>query len=241
MNIFITAGNTQTPVDQVRCITNIFSGMTGARIAAATFDRGHRVTFVTSHPEVLNEIPAQVERIEPNFTIKRYRTFEELETIMAAEIGSGQYQAVIHAAAVNDYHIAGIYKLSRNTDFDPDQLSMVGKPSPARFTPAVGGKIKGNHRELWMRLVPAAKLVDKIRNEWKFDGTLVKFKLEVGVNEDELLKIGEASRTHSGADWLVANTLEGMNDWAYLIGRAIPPRKVERSQLANQLLDAIGF
>ena len=241
MNIFITAGNTQTPVDQVRCITNVFTGKTGSRIAAAAFDRGHRVIFATSHPEALDEIPTRRVRIEPNFTIERYRTFEELETIMAKEIGTGHYQAVIHAAAVNDYHVAGVYELSQNTAFDPDLLSMVGKPLPARFIPTGGGKIKGNHRELWMRLVPAPKLVDKIRNEWKFDGTLVKFKLEVGVGEDELLKIGEASRTHSGADWLVANTLDGMNDWAYLIGNGKPAQKVERSQLANQLLDVIGF
>ena len=241
MNIFITAGNTQTPVDQVRCITNVFTGKTGARIAAAAFDRGHCVTFATSHPEVLDEISARRERIEPNFTIKRYRTFEELETFMAAEIGSGQYQAVLHAAAVNDYHVASVYALAPHTRFDDAQLKITGGATDAHFTTIMGGKIKGNHNELWMRLIPTPKLVDKIRTDWKFDGTLVKFKLEVGVSEDELLKIGEASRTHSGADWLVANTLEGMHEWAYLIGSGTPARKIERSRLANQLLDVIGF
>ena len=32
MKILVTAGNTQTPIDQVRCITNVFSGRTGARL-----------------------------------------------------------------------------------------------------------------------------------------------------------------------------------------------------------------
>ena len=58
MNVLVTAGNTQTPVDRVRVITNIFTGRTGATIAAAAFDRGHRVTLLTSHPKVLTDIPS---------------------------------------------------------------------------------------------------------------------------------------------------------------------------------------
>ncbi|HVL11743.1 MAG TPA: phosphopantothenoylcysteine decarboxylase, partial [Gemmata sp.] len=54
MNVLVTAGNTQTPVDRVRCITNIFSGRTGGQIAARAYDRGHAVTLLTSHPEVID-------------------------------------------------------------------------------------------------------------------------------------------------------------------------------------------
>ena len=58
MKILVTAGNTQTPVDEVRCITNVFTGRTGGQIAARAFDRGHAVALLTSHPEVLDAIPA---------------------------------------------------------------------------------------------------------------------------------------------------------------------------------------
>ena len=47
MNILVTAGNTQTQIDRVRCITNIFSGRTGARVAAEADSRGHTVTLLT--------------------------------------------------------------------------------------------------------------------------------------------------------------------------------------------------
>ncbi|GIW80734.1 MAG: hypothetical protein KatS3mg105_2541 [Gemmatales bacterium] len=33
MKILITAGNTLAPVDRVRCLTNIFTGRTGALVA----------------------------------------------------------------------------------------------------------------------------------------------------------------------------------------------------------------
>ena len=35
MKLFITAGNTQVAIDRVRCLTNIFTGRTGAGIALA--------------------------------------------------------------------------------------------------------------------------------------------------------------------------------------------------------------
>lgn len=232
MNIFVTAGNTQTPVDAVRCITNIFSGKTGARIALEAFTRGHRVTLATSHPEVLDSLTNDQLPVR----VWPYRTFDELEAIMAREIGSGQYNAVIHAAAVNDYHVAGVYGLAPGTTFDADRRQWSGK---GEMVPAMGGKIKGNHSELWIRMTPAPKLVDKIRLPWGFTGTLVKFKLEVGLNEAELITVGEQARVHSQADWLVANTLEGMNEWVYLLGGKGKSQKVNRNELAIKLIDVL--
>jgi phosphopantothenate---cysteine ligase (CTP) len=47
MNLLVTAGNTQTPIDRVRCITNIFTGRTGAQVALEAHRRGHAVTHLT--------------------------------------------------------------------------------------------------------------------------------------------------------------------------------------------------
>ena len=38
MNILVTAGNTQTPIDQVRCITNVFTGIHAAGLLPEDFD-----------------------------------------------------------------------------------------------------------------------------------------------------------------------------------------------------------
>lgn len=221
MNILITAGNTQTPVDQVRCITNIFSGRTGGKIAASAFDRGHSVVFLTSHPEVLAEFPSKRHRAEPDFRIRPYRTFDDLEAAMADEITRGGFDVVIHAAAVSDYRVASIF-----TQRD------------GRFEDATAGKVKGSHPELWLKLVPTPKLVDKIRSDWNFSGVLVKFKLEIGLSESELRDVAEKARIHSGADLMAANTLEGMHDWA-LLGGTAGYAKVPRAHLAERLLDAV--
>ena len=221
MKILVTAGNTQTPVDRVRCLTNIFSGRTGARIAARAYDRGHAVVFLTSHPEVLNDIPAARPRELPDWRVRPYRTFDDLDAAMREEISGGGFDAVIHAAAVSDYRVAGIF-----TKRD------------GRLEDAAAAKVKSSHPDLWLQLVPTPKLVDRIRAEWAFGGVLVKFKLEVGLSEAELRDVAERARLQSGADLLVANTLEGMHDWA-LLGEADSYAKVPRGELADRLLDAV--
>ncbi len=239
MNILVTAGNTQTPLDRVRCITNIFSGRTGAQIAARAFDRGHSVVLLTSHPEVLDSIPANRTRTAPEWRVRTYRTFDDLDGAMNEEISGKRVEVVIHAAAVSDYRAAGVFSLAPGTTFDSTELTWDVVGERPRLLDAATGKVKSSHPELWLRLVPTPKLVDKIRSVWGFTGVLVKFKLEVGLSETELLEVAERARVHSGADLMSANTLEGMHDWAIIGAGANGYRKVTRSQLADQLLDAV--
>src|SRR3954464_3024803 len=105
MNLLVTAGNTLTLIDRVRCITNVFTGRTGAAIALHAHRRGHAVTLLTSHPEALNELrqgrdaggdnaadpspPAERWRLYP------YRTFEELQTRMREVVSAGGLDAVV--------------------------------------------------------------------------------------------------------------------------------------------------
>jgi len=234
MRILITAGNTQTPIDRVRCITNIFTGKTGAAIALEAYRRGHAVTLATSHPEVLESPPSDANR----WVCNSYRTFDELESLMAKHISHGGMEGVVHCAAVSDYHAAGVFSSAPGTVFDAD----TGTWSAVAGTPTLfdrnAGKVKSDCPELWLRLVRAPKLVDKIRSEWHFAGVLVKFKLEVGVTEADLQAIAERSRRQSDADLMVANTLEGAAEWA-LIGNEAGYQKVTRAELPATLLNAI--
>ena len=210
MRILVTAGNTFTPIDRVRGITNIFTGRTGANIAQAADTAGHDVSLITSHPELATLS-----------TVVRYQTFEELEALLADKVATGKFDAIIHAAAVNDYHVAGVYDANR------------------RLIDATG-KVKSNEPELWMQLVRALKLIDRMRTDWKFKGVLVKFKLEVGIDEAALLMIAEASRQQSDADLMVANTLEGAAEWAYIGPLAGRYERATRAQLPAMLLNAIA-
>jgi phosphopantothenoylcysteine synthetase/decarboxylase len=216
MNVLVTAGNTQAPLDRVRCVTNIFTGRTGGQIAAAAAGRGHAVTLLTSHPEAVAP-PAAGWRVRP------YRTFDDLAGLMAAEVSGGGYDAVVHSAAVSDYLVAGVF----------------ARGPAGEHADAAAGKVRSTHPELWVKMTPAPKLVDRVRTDWRFRGVLVKFKLEVGPGEAELLDLAERSRAHSGADLMCANTLEGMHDWAALGAGPGGYERVRRAELAARLVAAV--
>src|ERR1700730_12480378 len=112
MKLLVTAGNTLTPIDRVRGITNIFSGRTGGQIALHAHERGHAVTLLTSHPEA-RPSPMPKDR----WTVLAYRTFDDLRKLMERAVRGGERDAVIHSAAVSDYQTAGIYAPAHGTYF----------------------------------------------------------------------------------------------------------------------------
>jgi len=217
MNILITAGNAQVQIDRVRVITNVFSGRTGANLALAAFERGHRVTLVTSHPEISTGANTLRPKDDVAFRVVPYRTFDDIALSLQSELATGYYDALLHAAAIADYRIDGAFA-----------------GSDGRVAMATAGKVKSHHAELWLKLVPTPKLIDRVREPWGFRGVLVKFKLEVGTTDAELLAIAERSRLDSRADLMVANTLEGAAEWAF-VGDGEYDR-VARSKLAAEVI-----
>ena len=81
------------------------------------------------------------------------------------------------------------------------------------------------------------KLIDQVRTPWGFRGILVKFKLEVGIEEPDLVDIAERSRQQSQADLMVANTLEGAADWAYLGPILGSYQRIARKELSGRTQD----
>jgi phosphopantothenoylcysteine synthetase/decarboxylase len=241
MNLLVTAGNTLVEIDRVRCLTNVFTGRTGAAIALHAHDRGHSVTLLTSHPEAIANLrdgpaPPAGER----WSVVCYRTFEDLQDRMRELIASGEYDCVIHCAAVSDYLSEGVYAPSPGTRFHADDGHWEGPPSqPPALTDRSAAKVKSDEPELWLRLVRAPKLIDLIRTEWKHRGLLVKFKLEVDVTDERLLEIAEPSRRQSAADLMVANTLEGSGSYAFLGPMDGAYQCVSRSDLPALLLDTL--
>ena len=235
MNILITAGNTLVPIDRVRCITNVFTGRTGASIARCAWERGHTVTLLTSHPEAVEDHPHS-----ERWAMLRYSTFDYLQNLMRELVTRGKLDAVIHCAAVSDYLMGGIYAPAEGTHFHAEsgRWESDGTNSPGMIDRGAD-KVKSDEPELWLRLVRAPKLIDCIRRDWGFRGLLVKFKLEAGIRDEQLLSIAEVSRTHSDADLMVANTVEGAGAYAYLGPLDGQYQRVPRRELAERLLIAL--
>jgi len=234
MNILITAGNTQTPIDRVRCITNVFSGRTGAAVALEANRRGHAVTLLTSHPEAVRDLEPGYQP-GGNWAVRPYRTFEDLKDAMAALVPGGRFDVLIHAAAVSDYMAAGVYAPAAGTTFDPATSAW----THGKMKDVSAGKVKSHHPELWLRLTPTPKLADLVRGPWGFRGVFVKFKLEVGATDAELRDVAGRSREQSDADLIVANTLEGKDAAAWIGDRAGGWERVPRAELAGRLMGLV--
>jgi len=219
MNVLVTAGNTHVPIDRVRVMTSIFTGRTGAAIARCANERGHQVTLLTSRPEALIDLQSLGER----WRLLTYRTFDELHELLAGCVTQGRFDAVIHAAAVSDYRTAGIFTPAG---------------TPGRLIDVAADKVKGDHAELWIRMVPTPKLIDRLRHDWNYKGVLVKFKLE-GVDDRALLQVAELSRNKSQADLIVANTLEGSATWAYVGPVHGEYQRVSRRELPTRLMERV--
>jgi phosphopantothenoylcysteine synthetase/decarboxylase len=142
-------------------------------------------------------------------------TFDDLHALVREHVGSRSYDSLVHTAAVSDYR--------------PAQEER--------------GKLPSGEDELVLRLRPTPKIVDEVR-PLDPDILLVKFKLEVGRTEDELLAIAEASRARSDADMVVANDLSRMDRErhpAVLMDRQGVRARVETTaELAERLADELA-
>jgi phosphopantothenoylcysteine synthetase/decarboxylase len=239
MNVLVTAGNTLAPIDQVRCLTNIFTGRTGAAVALEAHRRGWRVCLLTSRPDVVLQLQPNPAILAERWTTERYQTFEDLHHLMAERVARGGFDVLIHSAAVSDYLAAGVYAPAPGVSFRPDDARWTAASGPPTLLDRSAAKVKSDEPELWLRLVRAPKLIDQVRSPWGFRGVLVKFKLEVGVSDERLLKIAERSRRQSDADLMAANTLEGSRHYAFLGPLDGEYRRVTRDELPRRLLDAV--
>ncbi len=219
-SVLVTAGATMVPIDNVRAITNIFKGRTGANIARHFAQQGWDVTLITSNPSLSEG------KSTGNMSIVPYHTYDELFSAMQLRIcPEAKYDAIIHSAAVSDYRVEGTY---------------VYKPQAGMQPVDSKGKIPSSFEELFLRLLPTRKIIDLIREPWGYKGYLTKFKLQTMMDDSQLLKIAEESRVHSKAEMIVANCLEWSNERAFVIteGRAV---SVARANLPESILKEMGL
>lgn len=194
------------PIDQVRNISNIFKGKTGTDIAIKFSLMGHDVRVITSNEYLLRKEIACFADGFPDILrlllyARMFKTYDELYEIMEQEVKIGAYDVIIHTAAVSDYKVAEVCMM------DQEKLWAIDKSN----------KVSSAHEDLYLHLVKTPKIIDLIREPWKFKGYLVKFKLQVDVNDHELIKIAKKSRVDSGADMIVANCLEWAKERAFII------------------------
>jgi phosphopantothenate---cysteine ligase (CTP) len=229
----VTAGNTREAIDEVRDWGNIFTGQTGRDIAVALAALGD-VLLLTSNAQHVREL-RDFQGGGGRIITRPFRCHADL----LAELEQAMQQppdAVLMTAAVADYAPVGAFRVvSVENILGTTQQRWIVEDVRAP-------KIKSTHGQIAILGEPTLKLIDQFRGPWGYKGMLVKFKLEVGISEDQLLAIARESRAASGADLIVANTLEmvrGPAPGAYIVGEQLTER-IGRAELAGRLREHVG-
>lgn len=121
MNILITGGGCEEPIDTVRSICNFSTGKTAAQIARCLLetDASVRITAIVAQKA---EKPD-----DERCTVRTFRTFSDLFRLIKEECESDRYDAVIHAAAVSDYSPESI--VINGTEFPVGSIAKIDSQS----------------------------------------------------------------------------------------------------------------
>jgi phosphopantothenoylcysteine decarboxylase/phosphopantothenate--cysteine ligase len=186
--ILITAGGTRERIDSVRYIGNMSTGRTAARLAEDLTVAGHSVTWLGARDAVQ---PVSVNKIES------YYSFADLEARLQLLLGSGEYDVVIHAAAVSDFSVASI------ESSEPGEVD------------GNGGKLSSKSG-LVLHLEPNPKLLDSLKS-WSGNPALqvIGFKLTDTDDQQRRLTAIKKQFNQSGVDAVVHNDLSEISQTAH--------------------------
>lgn len=181
--ILITAGGTRETIDGVRTLTNMSTGKTGAEIADALHERGHKVLLLTSKYAVMPKSDVKVDT---------YESFREIRNTLRALAQSKPFDLIVHAAAISDYSIASIET--------PD-----GEVQPGLE------KMSSEHDNISIRLTRNEKILPKLKDLFSGDPVVVGFKLTSTESKEEQAKAIFRLFDKGGVDYVVHNDMTDIN------------------------------
>lgn len=103
MRVFITAGPTWVKIDDVRVLTNVFTGKTGVYLAQKLAAKKNAVTLLMND-HCLGKIKVK------GVKVMTFRYFDEFKAACVKQLKQNHYDAIIHSAAVSDYVTKKVYK-----------------------------------------------------------------------------------------------------------------------------------
>ncbi len=176
--VLVTSGGTVEPIDNVRVITNVSSGETGAHLAELLTDLGCSVHLLRAEAAKLADT-----RVEQS----TYTTFHSLQKNLKFLLANREFDAVIHTAAVSDFSVGS--------------LEINGREMSASEFPKIHSS-----DNLTIHFKNNPKIVDEIKSySGNKNLKLVAFKLTSKASEEERNQAVAKLRAHSKADLVVQN------------------------------------
>ena len=234
MNIIVTSGGTEVPIDAVRCITNFSRGTTGARIAEHALESGHRVQYLCS--SVAKAPFEDALKLSPERDLEH-----ELARLRAAAIDFAAVADRLDIVLLKDFHAyrQRLLQLVQHPDSDVAILSMAASDYGLAAT---AGKISSNQERLSLELERLPKIISEVKKA-RPEIFLVGFKLLMDAPPDRLIDTAFRSMLRDGQDLAVANAAAGEINVAQIMTYLVTKEKgivpVPRAELPAILLRSI--
>jgi phosphopantothenate---cysteine ligase (CTP) len=236
MNLLIVSGATIAPVDRHRGLTSRFSASIGNDFSTLAWSRGHRVSLLTSDADRLILETRDQNKDDQRLQVHPFTTFDELAGLFQQEVIQGQYDAIIHAAQWNDYLSAGVYSPEAGTFFNARTCEWDWQGQRPTLKDQKGHLATTSEPELWLRLVRAPRLIERIRKPWGYAGIVVIFVMEAAWADGDAVAHAEKARINSGADYAVIPAMEINARHAYLGPVQGRYEKLDTHELAEQMI-----
>jgi phosphopantothenate---cysteine ligase (CTP) len=194
MKVLVTCGPSYEPVDRVRRLTNMSTGALGVRLAERLASGGCQV-------HCLKGVGATHPDPAGGVVVEYFTTNDDLESRLERAAINPIYGAVFHVAALCDYRVTRVEDSSGRE--------------------RVEGKVPSEAGELWLRLVPARKLIGRLR-DWFPRAWLVGWKYEVEGGRAEVVERGWSQVAVNRTDACVVNGPA----WGGGFGVCEPPDRV---------------
>ncbi len=160
LRVLITSGGTQEPIDNVRAITNLSTGETGAKIVETLARAGHLVHWLRARSSVTTVDATVQNQIE----LHVFTSAADLLTQMQNLLGENTYDILIHAAAISDYTVESI------------------QASGVPLSHEMGAKLSSSHENLDLRLKRTPKIIAELGKLIPTTTHVFAFKLTSGAD-----------------------------------------------------------
>lgn len=184
LKILVTSGATREPIDQVRFISNVSTGATGATLADFFTGLGFSVTYLHGISAAQPELPCEA---------REFSSYADLDAKLKEILEPREFFAVVHLAAISDYSV--------------DEVVVAGR----RFKPWELRKIDSGEK-LDLILRKNAKIVSRLKEYGGADLRVVAFKLTDTDDADERAAAVERLARAGGIDWIAHNDLSELKD-----------------------------
>ncbi len=217
MKILLTSGATREPIDGVRFLTNFASGKTGSVLADYFAQQGVQVVYLHGVGAKLPKVCSQ--SVE-------FSSFADLDNKMHTFLASGDFDAVVHLAAVGDFALERI---------ELDDGSFV--------SPDLGGKLDSSQK-IKLQMKKTHKILPLLKS---YAGKrkppfVVGFKLTNSATQEQITQKMAKIWQAGGVDLVVHNDKNKITDTLhpatfYKVGNQRLAQTATKEELAKKMLE----